>query len=84
MIRRTKRLVRLTGASLALVVALALGAGPVVAAQERGFAGCLVEAARDFVECMEGADGFWDHVGCGAVAILDGFGCVSDAITNAF
>ena len=84
MIAKTKQFVRLTGASLALVVALALGAGPVVAAQEKGFSGCLVEAARDFVECMEGADGFWDRVGCGAVAILDGLGCVSDAITSAF
>lgn len=84
MIRRTKRLVRLTGTGLALVVALALGAEPAVAAQERGFAGCLVETARDFVECMEGADGFWDRVGCGAVAILDGLGCVGDAITSAF
>ena len=83
MIRRTKRLVRLTGASLALVVALALGAGPVLTAQERGFRGCLVEASKDFADCLEGADGFWESVACGAVAILDGLGCVSDAITNA-
>lgn len=84
MIRRTKRFVRLTATNLALVVALALGAGPVLAAQEGGFAGCLVEAARDFIECMEGADGFWDRVGCGALAILDTLGCASDAITNSF
>lgn len=83
MIATTKRFVRVTGASLALVVALALGAGPGLAAQEKGSGGCLDEAVEDFGECLEGAEGFWDRVGCGVLAILDGLGCASDAITNA-
>jgi len=66
------------------MVALALGAGPVLAAQERGFKGCLDEAVDDFGECLEGAEGFWDRFGCGVLAILDALGCASDAIVDAF
>jgi len=84
MIGTAKRFVRLTGASLALVVALALGAGPVVAAQETGFAGCLREAVEDYGACLGDAGGFWDRVTCTAVAILDALGCVSDAMLNVF
>jgi hypothetical protein len=84
MIGATKRFVRLTGAGFALVVALALGTGPVLAAQEKGFRGCLDEAVEDFGECLEGAEGFWDRVGCGVFVILDALGCASDAVINAF
>ncbi len=84
MIARTKRLVRLTGASLALMIALALGAGPVLAAQERGFRGCLDEAVEDFGECLDEAEGFWDRLGCGVLVFLDALGCASEAIVDAF
>ena len=76
MIVRTKRFARLTGAGLALVVALALGAGPVLAAQERGLAGCLVEAVEDYGECLGEATGFWDRVNCSVVLFLDAVDCV--------
>ena len=76
MISKTKRLVRLTGAGLALVVALALGAGPVLAAQERGLAGCLRGAVKDYGECLGEATGFWDSVNCSVVLILDAVDCV--------
>ena len=83
MIAKTKQPVRLTGASLALMVALALGAGPGLAAQEKGSGGCLDEAVEDLGGCLKRAKGFWAHVGCGVVAIVDAFGCSSDAVVNA-
>ena len=84
MITKTRRFFRLTGASLALMVALALGTGPVLAAQEKGHTGCLDEAAEDFGECLEGADGFWARVGCGVLVILNTLGCGVDAAIDVF
>ncbi len=84
MIAKTRRFLRLNGASLALMVALALGTGPVLAAQEKGQTGCLDEAAEDFGECLEGADGFWARAGCGVLVILNVFGCAADGMTDAF
>ena len=80
MIRGTKRFVRLTGAGLALVVALALGAGPVLAAQERVLKGCLGEAVEDYGECLRDASNFWDRITCTAVLILDATDCVSGGL----
>ena len=76
MIAKTKRFVRLTGASLALMVALALGSGPVLAAQGKVFKGCLGEAVEDYGECLGEATGFWDRVTCSFVLILDAVDCV--------
>ena len=81
MIGTTKPFNRLTGAGLALLVALALGAGPPLAAQEKVFGGCLGEAVDDFTECNEQADGFWDRVNCSAQLILDVLDCVVDPLT---
>ena len=77
MIGTTKRVVRLTGAGLALVVALALGAGPVLAAQGKVFKGCLGEAVEDYGECLGEAKNFWDRVTCSAVLIFDAADCVT-------
>lgn len=77
MIRRTKRFVRLTGAGFALVVALALGAGPVLAAQESIFEGCLGKAVVDYGECLGEAESFWDSITCTVVLILDAADCVT-------
>ena len=80
MIGTTKRFVRVTGASLALVVALALGAGPGLAAQEKVFKGCLGEAVEDYGECLGKAKGFWDRVTCSAVVIFDAADCVTGGL----
>ncbi len=77
MIRTTIPSNRLTGASVALVLALALGAGPPLAAQEKVFDGCLGEAVDDFAECSKEADGFWDRVVCTANLFLDALDCVA-------
>ena len=84
MITKTRRFLRLTGASLALMVVLALGTGPGLAAQEQGHTGCLDEAAEDFGACLEGAGGFWGRVGCGVFVILDVLGCATDAMIDVF
>ena len=80
MIAKTKRLVRWTGASLALMVALALGAGPVLAAQEKIFKGCLGEAVEDYGECLGENRGFWGGVTCTAILILDVADCVGGGL----
>ena len=80
MIGTTKPFVRLTGASLALVVALALSTGPALASDEKLIGGCLGEALDDYGECTRDADGFWDRVNCTAGLILDALGCVSEAL----
>ena len=84
MIATTKRFVRLTGAGLALMVALALGAGPVLAAQEKVPGGCLGEAVEDYGECLGEAEGFWDRVTCSVVMILDAAGCASEGLISSF
>lgn len=84
MIAKNKRFVRLTGTSLALMVALALGAGPVVAYDKKPFIGCLGDALESYGECEQEADGFLDRIGCTVMLILDAAGCVSDAIPTSF
>lgn len=76
MIRRTKRLVRLTRTGLALVVALALGAGPVLAdcvsqagtprdcTASENFRQCLGNARDAFAQCRGNAGSFWGRWGC--------------------
>lgn len=74
MIGTTKHFVRLTGAGLALAVALT--AGPPLAAQEKVFKGCLGEAVEDYGECLKEAKNFWDRVTCTAILIFDAADCV--------
>ena len=84
MIRRTKRFIHSTAAGLALVVALALGAGPALAYDKKPFIGCLGDALEDYGECEQEADGFLDRIGCTVLLILDAAGCVSEAIVIHF
>lgn len=76
MIAKTKRFVRLTGVGLALLAALALGSGPVLAAQGKVFKGCLGEAVESYGECLGKADGFFDSLTCTFELILDAADCV--------
>lgn len=80
MIGTTRRFIRLTGASLALMVALALGAGPGLAAQQKVGGGCLGAAVVDYGECLGNAGNFWDRMKCTVVLILDATDCVTEVL----
>ena len=94
MIGRNNRFVRVTGVGLALVMTLALSAGPLLADCENqdgaprdctvseNFRQCLGNARDAFDQCRDNAGSFWGRWGCEIGYETDQISCGSALIKD--
>ena len=87
MTRMKELLARVSGIGFALVMTLALSAGPLLAecqnqdgtdrecTPSENARECLANASDAHAQCLDAAEGFWQRVDCGIGRAVDHIGC---------